>query len=56
LLPETQAAPVRPNFRVNLGAGTVTIVDEKEEAVNPTPEKPKPQILHPEPYTLNPTP
>ena len=29
---EYQAAPARPNFRVNLGKGTVTIIDEKEEA------------------------
>ena len=28
----TQAAPARPNFRVNLGAGTVTVIDEREEA------------------------
>ena len=28
----TQAAPARPNFRVNLGKGTVTIGDDTEEA------------------------
>ena len=35
LLPlSSQAAPARPNFRVNLGKGTVSVDDPKEEAAS----------------------